>query len=281
MLSVQQGLHPLKFSPLRATLAPLKTKLKAPASAPAPAPAPTPAPAPAPSLPATTAPWAALARDTVESVRLAEVMQEQEQGREEEGQGWQVVKDKKRAVSDALPASSSSSSSSSSSDLKLYVYLMPARTTRAHIISHFGSNVNITGPCPSSGVAQGKTHCWLTCSDSHLYDRLLQLNNTFMDDHQIRVEPARPKRAAAPPAPASDACVKEVNVGGAAAATAAACTATAAAEVTDHSSDMCKWYAACDAAGDDASDATCSICQDSSLGCRDAVRTLCVCKQVR
>jgi hypothetical protein len=162
---------------------------------------------------------------------------------------------------------------------------MPARTTRAHIISHFGSNVNVTGPCPSSGVAQGKAHCWLTCSDSHVYDRLLQLNNSFMDDHQIRVEPSRPKRAAAPPAPASDACVKEVNVGGAAAATAAAaaaCTATAAAaEVTDHSSDMCKWYAACDAASDDASDATCSICQDSSLGCRDAVRTLCVCKQVR
>ena len=118
-------------------------------------------------------------------------MEEQETGREGEGQEWQVVEEKKRAGSNAAPASSS--------DLKLYVYLMPLRTTRADIISHFGANVHITGPCPSSGVAQGKVHCWLSCSEKHVFDRLLLLNNSIMGDHQIRVEPARPKRCPPPP----------------------------------------------------------------------------------
>ena len=215
------------------------------ARTPAAATAAAPAHAPTACLPATAAPWAALARDHADRVMgLAEVMKEQEQ----QGQEWQHVKQQKR------PSAAGALVAPSSSELKLYVYHMPASATRSSIIEHFGSDVHINGPHPSSGVAQGKAHCWLTCSDRQEYNRLLRLNNSFMSEHQVRVEAARAKRTAA--------CVAvEKTVGacadGAKCAAAAAFTTvlalapapvSAPAPATAAADDTSKWCTPVDAA---------------------------------
>ncbi len=190
-------------------------------------------------LPATAAPWAALARDHADRVvGLAEVMKEQEQQEQE----WQHVKQQKR------PSAAGALVALSSSELKLYVYHMPASATRSSIIEHFGSDVHINGPHPSSGVAQGKAHCWLTCSDRPEYDRLLRLNNSFMSDHQVRVEAARARHAVVSVA-AADAAAPAAPAAPAAHAPAPAAAPAAAAAADDTS----KWCTPVDAADQDIS----------------------------
>ncbi len=79
----------------------------------------------------------------------------------------------------------------SPSELKLYVHSLPSSANVASIKAHFGSKVDISGP----RLARGRKHCWLTCSDRLEYDRVLALNNSIMEEHQIRVEAALPKFA--------------------------------------------------------------------------------------
>jgi hypothetical protein len=246
VLSIQKGLHPLKFSALRASASVSlgKAARQSPnATIPASASAPSAAPTPVAILPASVAPWAALARESVgETVKLAEVIEEQEE--QSEGQ-WQHVQHKGREPGTAAAAASTPS------DLKLYAYLLPSSATRASVVLHFGPNVTITGPYPSAGVAQGKAHCWLSCSNLFEYNRLLELNNSIMLDHQIRVEAARPKRSEvqhlAAPAPARAMATQDGT---------SSCHAAAEAAAPDgdcSSCDSSKWYTSCDAAGQDIS----------------------------
>jgi hypothetical protein len=278
-LSIQAGLHPLRFSPLRADSVP-RSSGKAPRSS-APCnrqnravglhpPSATPAAAAAAEqvsaarVPAAVAPWAAVASEAADNVvRLVEVMKEQEQEQEQEqeveqeqeGRHWQVVQQKK--IQKNAPATPSDSPS----EFKLYAYLLPASVSRANITAHFGERVHITGPFPSSGVAQGKAHCWLGCSDKQEYDRLLKLNNSVMMHHQIRVEQARSKRTAAAEEEKQRVVECKAVVHGSAAAAAAAppppavaapapVVAPAAPAASDD--DTSKWFASCDT--EDASD---------------------------
>jgi hypothetical protein len=200
-----------------------------------------------------------VASETADNVvRLVEVMKEQEEEeekeQEQEGRHWQVVQLKK--IQKDVPATPSPS------EFKLYAYLLPLTVSRANIITHFGERVHITGPFPSSGVAQGKAHCWLGCRDKHECDRLLELNNSIMMGHQIRVEHARSKRAAASVEDKQQAVAASVEKKqqavecgavahsrvppAAAAAPAAAPAAPAAAD-----DDTSKWFALCDAADAD------------------------------
>ena len=256
ILSIQQGLHPLKFSLYRPCALSRGKSTRAPAtrsSLPHP-PAATgpssssdavPAHAPVACVPATTAPWAAVAHETAgKVVSLCEVMEEQRECSEGKEQGWQVAKLKKRTCEASAPSSSSAACS-----LKLYAYHLPIVSDRATIAAHFGPNVHITGPYPSSGVAQGKAHCWLTCSDMLDYNRLLQLNNSIMVDHQIRVEPARSKLAAASlPATLQAAGAKET-------ADAPADAPADAADKVDccsaGTSKWNKWFTSCGASDED------------------------------
>jgi len=203
---------------------------------------------------------------------LLEVMKEQQELSEGH---WQEVKQKSR---EALV----SAASTSSSDLKLYVYLLPVASTRSSIERHFGCRVKVTGPYASSGVAQGKAHCWLTCSDMDEYNRLLALNNTFLEDHQIRVEPARPKRSAAPAPPIAIATVTTNTTVTANTTCSSTAISTTPTETGGDSSsmDMSQWCTPCDAEGEAMSQCTCVICQESDMDGSNAVRLLCVCKQV-
>jgi ribosomal protein L12E/L44/L45/RPP1/RPP2 len=167
--------------------------------------------------------------------------EQEEEDDEQEGRHWQVVQQKK--IQKDVPATPSPS------EFKLYAYLLPLSVSRANIITHFGERVHITGPFPSSGVAQGKAHCWLGCSDKHECERLLKLNNSVMMEHQIRVEHARSKRAAASVEDKQQAvecgAVAHSRVPPAAAAAAAAPAAPAAPAAADD--DTSKWFALCDA----------------------------------
>ena len=263
ILSIQQGLHPLKFSLYRPCALSRDKSARAPAarsslSAPPAATGPpsssdaVPAHAPVACVPATTAPWAAVAHETAgKVVSLCEVMEEQRECSEGKEQGWQVAKLKKRTCEASAPSSSSAACS-----LKLYAYHLPIVSDRATIAAHFGPNVHITGPYPSSGVAQGKAHCWLTCSDMLEYNRLLQLNNSIMVDHQIRVEPARSKLVAASlPATLQAAGAKETADAAADAPADASADAADAADKVDccsaGTSKWNKWFTSCGASDED------------------------------